>query len=1577
MRIRKHIAATLITMVTTLLLITPMVAHAGIELDLIPDEAEDKLCEGLDEGTGGILSCEDDTGDITSFTEFEGSFDAPSTEGYDEGLTQATSAREFILNVTNFFLSFLGLAAIAVIIYGGFLYVTAGGQDEQMQKGKKSVMYAIIGILIVLSSYAIVNTLISDAAGGGEDRDSSSIYSSGDEVTGEEIDAYNVNEIAQDLQNIASEYIDVYTTYSNVYTYIEYGQSVDAPDVEMVSSIVNWLWEDSETPADEEDMKLVREYVELMDEVVQEIMDMVDRYSDTYEAAEDMKAYTESILYDASWDKMYSSNNSWIPKAYAEGDTYYEYGDFEDLEEDITEGFKVLKKAANVDFNETIGEYNETLKTYRNLFDTGEEIGVSVTLTAIIDQFNVLVKDGEGYFSGEGESRNRDTDDFIEASVFREVIDELGILYAMVENLEFVTGVITASASEGNSPFIISFDCLESYDPSDLSIDGDTQCYWDLEGEGYYDTTGDALSYTYDEVGTYRVGLRVTSQDEDIAPGQSYLSITVNPPESNIVVTATAGSRSVELANYEDGLNKTSAIFTESEGLAGITISLDGTTDGTGEDTVYHTLDCGNGEEFESENVIEEVCYYTQAGQYDLRVEVTDMKGNTDRYVGTVKIKSPAASILTSKYSGDLNAEFTFDGSASATDVGTITNYTWSAISVDGAETTLSSEAETETIFDTPGIYTISLTVTDSAGEQDTDSIEITVESTPPVAKFDYSIPDSTQPGTVHFDAGDSYDPDPEDVISFSWTFEGEEGTDFTFMENTNATLEEPIVKFASAGSQDVTLEVYDQYEDDDLRQSTEVTNEVTIASVLDISLSLPDGLAHQLDDETGEVEVSFLAESENAEAFEIDFGDGDGDAAEGVSGSKTFTHTYDETGTYEVEVAAYDEDNNENTYTKKVYIGDSESPISVISIEKDGSPISNLSIDGNTETVFTFDASESKNTNGTSRNLKFSWDFGDNTLSTEKTASHTYEEVGIYEVMLTVSDEDDPSLKSEDTFEITIAEDPPEISSLTYSVTSESMTTPVEISVEVDAEDPDGSIANYYWYYYDTSNTTDKLGAQITETSSTTMTISTRGTTGEEKEYGLVVEVSDKAGNTVSSQDALSEDPTIEVENGENEAPVAEFSVSDTVIMLGDAITLSSSSYDPDDDAITYIWDLEGDGFSDNEETEEATLTFAPEISGCYEIKLKVIDENEQSTTSDDSIEICVESLTENAEAAFVSTVTGFDVEFENTSTIDTENGAELYAAYWDFDANTDSDGNGDATDDIDSEEENPTHTYDAEGDYTVKLTVYDTAGSSDDVEHTITIEETDPPTAAFVYEADDLDVSFENNSETAASSVTIESFAWDFDILTDSDGDGDAENDVDSEEENPAYSYDDYGIYTAKLTIIDSMEKEDFVTRIVELEEPVIDIEGYLNTNPAASASDSKVHLSGESGSIDISYSTNLDSGEGITCWIDKNVYYDTDGNGTKDDDHDLEDTSCTQWTFYDVYYEASWGLMVMMLTVEDTVHDSSYSVTKEIVFDTDETGGANIFPVSGAQGLILIMVAVSFALLGASIYTVKRIN
>jgi hypothetical protein len=78
------------------------------------------------------------------------------------------SLRALVLRMVNYFLTFLGVIAVIMIIYGGVTYVTAAGKDEAVGNAKKIIMYALVGIIIVLLSFALVNTIL--GAGTGTER---------------------------------------------------------------------------------------------------------------------------------------------------------------------------------------------------------------------------------------------------------------------------------------------------------------------------------------------------------------------------------------------------------------------------------------------------------------------------------------------------------------------------------------------------------------------------------------------------------------------------------------------------------------------------------------------------------------------------------------------------------------------------------------------------------------------------------------------------------------------------------------------------------------------------------------------------------------------------------------------------------------------------------------------------------------------------------------------------------------------------------------------------------------------------------------------------------------------------------------------------------------------------------------------------------------------------------------------------------------------------------------------------------------------------------------------------------------
>jgi hypothetical protein len=69
------------------------------------------------------------------------------------------SFNDVMLRLINFGLSIAAVVGIAFVVYGGFLYMTAGMNEKNAEKGKKTIQNALIGLAFIILSYVIVGTV--------------------------------------------------------------------------------------------------------------------------------------------------------------------------------------------------------------------------------------------------------------------------------------------------------------------------------------------------------------------------------------------------------------------------------------------------------------------------------------------------------------------------------------------------------------------------------------------------------------------------------------------------------------------------------------------------------------------------------------------------------------------------------------------------------------------------------------------------------------------------------------------------------------------------------------------------------------------------------------------------------------------------------------------------------------------------------------------------------------------------------------------------------------------------------------------------------------------------------------------------------------------------------------------------------------------------------------------------------------------------------------------------------------------------------------------------------------------------
>jgi hypothetical protein len=62
--------------------------------------------------------------------------------------------------------SIIGIVAVIMVILGGVSYATSQGDAGKLKKGKDTILYGIIGLIIVLLAFAITNFVLSNLGGG-------------------------------------------------------------------------------------------------------------------------------------------------------------------------------------------------------------------------------------------------------------------------------------------------------------------------------------------------------------------------------------------------------------------------------------------------------------------------------------------------------------------------------------------------------------------------------------------------------------------------------------------------------------------------------------------------------------------------------------------------------------------------------------------------------------------------------------------------------------------------------------------------------------------------------------------------------------------------------------------------------------------------------------------------------------------------------------------------------------------------------------------------------------------------------------------------------------------------------------------------------------------------------------------------------------------------------------------------------------------------------------------------------------------------------------------------------------------
>jgi|UPI0008355416 PKD repeat protein len=553
---------------------------------------------------------------------------------------------------------------------------------------------------------------------------------------------------------------------------------------------------------------------------------------------------------------------------------------------------------------------------------------------------------------------------------------------------------------------------------------------------------------------------------------------------------------------------------------------------------------------------------FTTIGTYVVDLTVTDDDLNTDTKSITIDVigtgVAPTAVASADVTEGDAPLQVAFDGSGSTDDLA-IASYSW-----DFGDGTPSTEVAPTYSFDTPGIYNVELTVTDVEGLTDTDIITITVNqpNLPPVAVATASPESGIAPLEVSFIGSGSTD--DVGIVSYAWNF----------IDGGMAAEANPTYTFNAPGTYDVELTVTDGggLTDTDIVTITVLPNEAPVA----MATADPDT-------GTAPLQVAFTGSGSTDDvgvvSYAWDFIDG------GTSTETDPTYTFTTPGTYEVTLTVTDAGGLTSMDTVTIQVtepGSNEAPVAVIS--------ANPTM-GQAPLPVIFNGAGSTDDVGI---VTYFWDFKDGTTSNEINPVTTFETAGIYNVELTVTDEEgliDTNMVTIEVTEPSGNEAPIAIA----SATPMNGDAPLEVSFTGSNSTDDVGVVGYAWDFND--------GASSAE-ADPTYTFDAVGT------YQVTLTVTDAEG--------LMDSATLTIEVTGNEAPVA---VVTATPEFGDApleVEFTGSASTDDVGVVSYAWD-----FGDGGTSTEADPTHTFETAESYEVTLTVTDIEGLTNSTSITIEV------------------------------------------------------------------------------------------------------------------------------------------------------------------------------------------------------------------------------------------------------------------------------------------------------------------------------------------------------------------
>ena len=610
------------------------------------------------------------------------------------------------------------------------------------------------------------------------------------------------------------------------------------------------------------------------------------------------------------------------------------------------------------------------------------------------------------------------------------------------------------------------------------------------------------------------------------------------------------------------------------QGTEGQIITLNGTADDVAADTLAYAWDFDfNGVTFTPDAVGQTVTHTWQTGgDFPVRLQVTDDDGGVSFADTLVDVNALPLAEAGGPYVGFEGADINFDGSSSSDPDQDLLTYHWNF----GDGTPPATGMNVLHRYVDNGVYTATLTVTDSAGGVDTGLALATVLNANPVVEVG---PDRVTPEGVQINlAGTAIDPGSADVLTYTWDF-NYDGYGFD-QDAVGPTAD--VVYLDGPAAITVALRVRDDDYPYPVDGGGQIGENMAFLRV-NVSNTAPVAVAGgpYAGVQTQPVTLTGVAADVSADTLTYEWDvDYDGVTFTPDLTGPMVSNVWSLGGVYDVALRVTDDDGGAD--------------LDITSVDIDSVPIANAGgpYSGDEGLSLTFDGQGSYDPDGDP--LLYTWDFGDGSLPVNgPTATHIYSNDGTYAAVLEV--DDGRGGVAADSMTVTIGNLPPTAVALTSPNPA-----PEGSAITFDgvqSTDPGASDQlTYQWDFGD--------GSSIVTGPNVSHTYADNGS------YTAILTVTDDGG----AVDTAVIDITVE-----NVPPVAA-SGGPYVTTLGVPITLAGTGTDIPADTLSYAWDLDDDGLF---ETAGQIITHTWLITGNHSVTLQVTDDDGDSSPATTTVNV------------------------------------------------------------------------------------------------------------------------------------------------------------------------------------------------------------------------------------------------------------------------------------------------------------------------------------------------------------------